>query len=134
MESTWDARVVNADGAVVEPPPRPDRTVRPRTKVLMALVVVAAIVVTVSLLGHGPFAGRGNPDPGGHRLATIRALARRAVPSGASDVHTSVEESPDSTGQGGCQQQPGATRGTVPQRTDRRCAGSPAAGKGETAV
>jgi len=31
-----------------------------------------------------------------------------------------AEESPGSTGQGGCQRQPGVTRGTVPQRTDRR--------------
>ncbi len=31
-----------------------------------------------------------------------------------------VEESPDSTEQGGCQQQPEVTRGTVPQKTDRR--------------
>ena len=31
-----------------------------------------------------------------------------------------AEESPGSIGQGGCQRQPGVTRGTVPQRTDRR--------------
>lgn len=43
------------------------------------------------------------------------------------------EERPGSAGQGGGQHPPGVTRGTVPQRTDRR---SPLgeAGKGETAV
>ena len=42
-----------------------------------------------------------------------------------------AEEGPGSTGQGGGQHPPGATRGTVPQKTDRPCSGR---GKGETVV
>ena len=44
-----------------------------------------------------------------------------------------VEESPGSTGQGGCQRQPGVSRGTVPQKADRRPAEG-WAGQGETVV
>jgi len=39
---------------------------------------------------------------------------------GDRDGGNSAEEGPGSTGQGGGQHPPGATRGTVPQRTDRR--------------
>jgi len=43
---------------------------------------------------------------------------RQQEPSGTArcPARPAAEESPDSTEQGGCQQQPGVTRGTVPQR------------------
>jgi hypothetical protein len=52
---------------------------------------------------------------------------RRVLP----ETGSHAEEGPGSTGQGGGQQPPGVTRGTVPQKTDRRSSGS---GKGETVV
>ena len=53
---------------------------------------------------------------------TGERVGRAAAASGTarSLAMPRAEESPDSAEQGGCQRQPGVTRGTVPQRTDRR--------------
>src|SRR6476469_2464312 len=60
--------------------------------------------------------------------ASIRITADEPAGRPRQDPTDPAEESPGSTGQGGCQQQPGVTRGTVPQKTDRRRA---SVGKGE---
>ena len=131
--------------------PRPSRSLGRLLRISLCSSLSRTMAsVDMGLLGFGgacPYPTACSPcgqppasRPTSHRTPTLGA--RRGW-SGGRGVRreTCVEEGPGSEGQGGGQHPPGATRGTVPQRTDRPKP-TPAsvvdadggAGKGETVV
>ncbi len=114
------------------PAPRPRASLSPNGRAT-ATYRLATRTATAIVSAGAPCTDAGYPRQ------PIPSLTRRTSRPGGrvgtfEMLGVPAEESPGSTGQGGCQQQPGVTRGTVPQKTDRRRRFRPVVGKGETVV